>query len=96
MICLRGEVNYGNETEDLLQFQCAKAFDCDVIITNNKKDFSQFNGIPVLTPEEFLLEYWFYSWKNLPPSDFSSLKFLLLRKSVIFAAQYTVSLTNNS
>lgn len=48
---------YAKDFEDLLQFQCAKAFDCDVIITNNKKDFLQFNDIPVLTPEEFLLEY---------------------------------------
>lgn len=39
--------------EDCLLATCAKANQCECIITRNKKDFSEF-GIPVLTPEEFL------------------------------------------
>ena len=41
--------------EDMLQYQCAKAADCDVIVTNNKKDFLQFCDLPLFTAEEFLL-----------------------------------------
>lgn len=41
--------------EDMLQYQCAKAAGCDVIVTNNKKDFQQFCDLPFLTSEEFLL-----------------------------------------
>lgn len=48
---------YVKDFEDLLQFQCAKAFGCDVVITNNKKDFSDFADLPVCTPEEFLLDF---------------------------------------
>ena len=36
---------------------CAKAASCDVIVTNNKKDFHQFCGLPFLTSEEFLLQF---------------------------------------
>ena len=43
--------------EDMMQYQCAKAAGCDVIVTNNKKDFQQFCDLPFLTSEEFLL--WF-------------------------------------
>ena len=42
--------------EDLLQYQCALSAGCDVIITNNKRDFREFCMLPVLTAEEFLLE----------------------------------------
>ena len=42
--------------EDMLQYQCAKAAGCDVIVTNNKKDFQQFCKLPFLTSEEFLLQ----------------------------------------
>ena len=42
--------------EDMLQYQCAFAGGCDVIITNNKKDFAQFSQIPLFTAEEFLSE----------------------------------------
>lgn len=41
--------------ENMLQYQCAKAAGCDVIVTNNKKDFQQFCDLPLLTSEEFLL-----------------------------------------
>ena len=43
--------------EDMLQYQCALAAGCDVIVTNNKKDFHEFCRIPFLTAEEFLLQF---------------------------------------
>ncbi|MBR1410072.1 MAG: PIN domain-containing protein [Prevotella sp.] len=43
--------------EDMMQYQCAKAAGCDVIVTNNKKDFHQFCDLPFLTSEEFLLQF---------------------------------------
>ena len=42
--------------EDMLQYQCALAAGCDVIVTNNKKDFHEFCKLPILTSEEFLLQ----------------------------------------
>ncbi|MBE6282122.1 MAG: PIN domain-containing protein [Bacteroides sp.] len=41
--------------EDMLQYQCAKANFCDMIITRNSKHFT-FAEIPVLTPSDFLKE----------------------------------------
>ena len=41
--------------EDMLQYQCAKAAGCDVLVTNNKRDFQQFCDLPLFTSEEFLL-----------------------------------------
>ena len=41
------------DLEDMLQYQCAKANFCDIIITRNKKHFA-FAKLPVLTPSEFL------------------------------------------
>ena len=43
--------------EDVMQYQCAKAAGCDIIITNNKKDFQAFCDIPFLTSEEFLVQF---------------------------------------
>lgn len=43
--------------EDMLQYQCALAAGCDVVVTNNKKDFHEFYRIPFLTSEEFLLQF---------------------------------------
>ena len=43
--------------EDMLQYQCALAANCDVIITNNKRDFQEFCSIPFLSSEEFLLQF---------------------------------------
>ncbi|MBO7476345.1 MAG: type II toxin-antitoxin system VapC family toxin [Salinivirgaceae bacterium] len=40
--------------EDMLQYQCAKAAGCDVIVTNNGKDFAEFCKIPVLSAADFL------------------------------------------
>lgn len=42
--------------EDMLQYQCAVAGGCDVIITNNKKDFTGYSTLPLYTAEEFLAE----------------------------------------
>ena len=44
------------DLEDMLQYQCAKAAGCDVIVTNNKRDFHEFCELPFLTSEEFLLQ----------------------------------------
>ena len=43
--------------EDMLQYQCALAAGCDVIVTNNKRDFQEFCQIPFFTSEEFLLQF---------------------------------------
>lgn len=40
--------------EDMLQYQCAKAAGCDVIVTNNKHDFTSFCNLPLMTAEELL------------------------------------------
>ena len=42
--------------EDMMQYQCAKAAGCDVIVTNNKRDFHEFCELPFLSSEEFLLQ----------------------------------------
>lgn len=42
--------------EDMLQYQCALSAGCDVIVTNNKRDFQGFCQLPFLTSEEFLLQ----------------------------------------
>ena len=43
-----------HDFEDMLQYQCAKAGNCDVIITNNKQDFAEFCELPFMTAAEFL------------------------------------------
>ena len=40
--------------EDLMQYQCAKANGCDVIITNNGRDYAEFCDLPFMTAAEFL------------------------------------------
>jgi predicted nucleic acid-binding protein len=45
---------HADDIEDALQFQCAKAAGCDVIITNNGKDFAEFCDLPYMTATEFL------------------------------------------
>ena len=42
--------------EDMLQYQCALTAGCDLIVTNNKRDFFEFCQLPFLTSEEFLLQ----------------------------------------
>ena len=43
-----------HDFEDMLQYQCAKANGCDVIITNNGKDYAEFCDLPFMTAAEFL------------------------------------------
>ena len=43
--------------EDNIQFQCAKAAGCDVIVTNNTKDFKELQGVEVMSSEDFLLDF---------------------------------------
>ena len=40
--------------EDMLQYQCAKANNCDVIVTNNGKDYAEFCDLPYMSAAEFL------------------------------------------
>ncbi len=42
--------------EDALQYYCAVSAGCDAILTRNVKDFT-FSPIPVMTPMDFLLDY---------------------------------------
>ena len=46
-----------DDYEDLLQYQCAVAAGCDVIVTNNKRDYIGFCMIPFFTSKEFLVDY---------------------------------------
>lgn len=43
--------------EDMLQYKAAVASKCDVIVTRDKKRHFPNNGIPVLSPEDFLNKY---------------------------------------
>ena len=52
----RGLTLFANDFEDALQYQCAKANGCDVIITNNGKDYAEFCDLPFMTAAEFLKE----------------------------------------
>ena len=42
--------------EDMLQYQCAKVAGCDTIITGNKRHFTEFCELPLMTANEFLTE----------------------------------------
>jgi len=43
--------------EDLLQYQCAVAGDCDIIVTNNTKNYLEFCKLPLMTSRDFLLYF---------------------------------------
>ena len=43
--------------EDMLQYKSAIASRCDVIVTRDKKRHFPQDGIPVLSPEDFLNDY---------------------------------------
>lgn len=45
---------FADDFEDALQYQCAKANDCDIIITNNGRDYAEFCDLPYMTALEFL------------------------------------------
>ena len=40
--------------EDMMQYQCALAGGCDVIITNDRKGFEEHSTLPIMTAAEFL------------------------------------------
>jgi predicted nucleic acid-binding protein len=42
--------------EDMLQYQCAKVAGCDTIITGNKRHFTDFCDLSLMTANEFLTE----------------------------------------
>lgn len=48
---------HADDIEDALQYQCAKAANCDVIVTNNKKDYADFCDLPFMTAAEFLNQW---------------------------------------
>ena len=43
--------------EDMLQYQCAIAAGCDVIITNNTRDYREYCTLPFMSSRDFLLQY---------------------------------------
>ena len=43
--------------EDLLQYQCAVAAGCDVVVTNNTRDYLEFCQLPLMTSRDFLLQF---------------------------------------
>ena len=43
-----------SDFEDMLQYQCAMAGNCDIIITNNKKDFESYSVLPISTTADFM------------------------------------------
>ena len=52
---LRAAINQpSKDFEDMLQYQCALAGGCDVIITNNIKDFAEYSKLPLLTASEYI------------------------------------------
>ena len=52
---LRKAINHpSRDFEDMLQYQCAIAGNCEVVITNNKKDFMDFSKLPLFTAEEYI------------------------------------------
>ena len=52
----RALTNPVKDYEDMLQYECALAAGCDVVVSNNKRDFQEFCQLPFLTSEEFLLQ----------------------------------------
>ena len=42
--------------EDMLQYQCAKVARCEVIVTGNKRHFTEFSNLPLMTANELLTE----------------------------------------
>ena len=53
---LNAYLQRASDFEDCLLATCAKANQCDAIVTRNKKDFLSF-GITLLSPEELLKIY---------------------------------------
>ena len=55
-ITVKSLVSEFKDFEDATQYYCALENDCDVIVTNNEKDF-KFSLLPVMNPDEFLISY---------------------------------------
>lgn len=54
---IRNTINHPvRDLEDMMQYQCAKAAGCDVIVTNNGRDFAEFSDLPIMTAKELLIE----------------------------------------
>ena len=53
-ITLKALASPFNDFEDATQYYCALENNCDVILTNNVKDF-KLSSLPVMTVEEFLV-----------------------------------------
>lgn len=53
---LSAVANPVRDFEDMLQYQCALAAGCDVVVTNNTKDFREFCQLPLMTSREFLTQ----------------------------------------
>ena len=52
---LRKAIDYqSKDFEDMLQYQCALAGNCDVILTRDTKGFSEYSLIPVMSADEFI------------------------------------------
>lgn len=51
---LRQAINHpSKDFEDMLQYQCALAGNCNVILTRDTKGFSDYSLIPTMTADEF-------------------------------------------
>ena len=55
-ITVKSLVSAFKDFEDATQYYCALENACDVIITNNKKDF-KFSSLPVMDPADFFGNY---------------------------------------
>ena len=55
-VTVKSLVSTFKDFEDATQYYCALESACDVIITNNEKDF-QLSSLPVMNPAEFLINY---------------------------------------
>ena len=49
--------NHSKDFEDMLQYQCAIAAGCDIVVTNNTKDFRDFCQLPLMTSHDFLQQF---------------------------------------
>ena len=55
-ITIKSLVSEFKDFEDATQYYCALENDCDVILTNNEKDFKH-SSLPIINPDEFLISY---------------------------------------
>jgi predicted nucleic acid-binding protein len=53
-ITMKALVSPFNDFEDAIQYYCALENNCDVIITNNAKDFN-LSSLPVMKADEFII-----------------------------------------